>query len=65
MLFKYNPENNKQLHDKALQCLRNLKIYAHSDFCVGTEINGVLNVIINKINEEICVNHKHIDHCFI
>ncbi|GAT77415.1 hypothetical protein EHRUM2_06380 [Ehrlichia ruminantium] len=48
MLFKYNPENTKQLHDEALQCLRNLKIYAHSHCCIGTEINGVLNVIINQ-----------------
>ncbi|WP_258010673.1 hypothetical protein [Ehrlichia ruminantium] len=38
MLFKYNTENTKQLHDIALQCLRNLKIYAYSYCCIGIEI---------------------------
>ncbi|CAI27067.1 hypothetical protein [Ehrlichia ruminantium] len=66
MLFKYNSDNTQQLHNAAVECLENIKVYVKLSRCIGyTENNGTLNVIINQDKSGICVNHKHIDHCFI
>ncbi|WP_044157032.1 DUF3023 domain-containing protein [Ehrlichia ruminantium] len=49
MLFKYNPQNTKELHDAALNCLRHTRLYAYSYRCIGhTEPNGTLHVFISK-----------------
>ncbi|WP_078400097.1 DUF3023 domain-containing protein [Ehrlichia ruminantium] len=49
MLFKYNPQNTKELHNAALNCLRHTRLYAYSYCCIGhTEPNGTLHVFISK-----------------
>ncbi|GAT75429.1 hypothetical protein EHRUM4_06490 [Ehrlichia ruminantium] len=49
MLFKYNSDNTKQLHNAAIKCLENIKMYVTSSRCIGyTEDNGTLNVMISK-----------------
>ncbi|CAH58275.1 DUF3023 domain-containing protein [Ehrlichia ruminantium] len=53
MLFKYNPENTQQLHNAAVKCLENIKVYVTLSRCIGyTENNGTLNVIVSKDKKE-------------
>ncbi|UOD98443.1 hypothetical protein IMW63_03050 [Ehrlichia ruminantium] len=48
MLFKYNPDNTKNIHGQALECLKHIKLSVYSYRCMGrTEKNGTLTVILN------------------
>ncbi|GAT75428.1 hypothetical protein EHRUM4_06480 [Ehrlichia ruminantium] len=48
MLFKYNPDNTKEIHEAALQCLGRIKIRVYHCRCIGyTGNDGTLNVILD------------------
>ncbi|CAH58274.1 hypothetical protein [Ehrlichia ruminantium] len=48
MLFKYNPDNTKNIHDEALKCLSSIKLSVYSYRCMGyTGKDGILRVISN------------------
>ncbi|UOD98441.1 hypothetical protein IMW63_03040 [Ehrlichia ruminantium] len=49
MLFKYNPQNTKKLHDEALECINKIrKLWVFDFLCIGnTASDGILDIILD------------------